>query len=77
LRGLKAFRVEKIAKNLALLDRLQIFAEFLHGLDPKATYWFDVMDGWNAPVSGLRLKASVARHDGHSRHELGRWRYIF
>jgi hypothetical protein len=34
LRGLRAFRVEKIAKNLALLDRLQNFAEFLHGLDP-------------------------------------------
>jgi hypothetical protein len=28
LRGLRAFRVEKIAKNLALLDRLKIFAEF-------------------------------------------------
>ena len=35
LRGLRAFRVEKIAKNLALLDRLQNVAEFLHGLDPK------------------------------------------
>jgi hypothetical protein len=33
-RGLRAFRVEKIAKNLALLDRSQNFAEFLHGLDP-------------------------------------------
>jgi len=32
LRGLRAFRVEKIAKNLALLDRLQNVAEFLHGL---------------------------------------------
>jgi hypothetical protein len=32
LRGLRAFRVEKIEKNLALLDRLQNFAEFLHGL---------------------------------------------
>ena len=30
--GLRAFRVEKIEKNLALLDRLQNFAEFLHGL---------------------------------------------
>jgi transposase len=29
LRGHKAFRVEKIEKNLALLDRLQNFAEFL------------------------------------------------
>jgi hypothetical protein len=35
LRGLRAFRVEKIEKNLALLDRLQNFAEFLHGLDPE------------------------------------------
>jgi hypothetical protein len=34
LRGLRAFRVEKIEKNLALLDRLQNFAEFLHGLGP-------------------------------------------
>jgi hypothetical protein len=45
LRGLKAFRVEKIAKNFALLDRLQIFAEFLHGLDPEG----DLLvrrDGW-------------------------------
>src|SRR5580693_8231135 len=32
LRGLRAFRVEKIAKNLALRDRLQNVAEFLHGL---------------------------------------------
>jgi hypothetical protein len=37
LRGLRAFRVEKIAKNLALLDRLQNVAEFLHGLDTIAT----------------------------------------
>jgi hypothetical protein len=34
LRGLRAFRVERIAKSLALLDRLQNFAEFLHGLRP-------------------------------------------
>jgi hypothetical protein len=34
LRGLRAFRVEKIAKSLALLHRLQNFAEFLHGLRP-------------------------------------------
>ena len=32
LRGLRALRVEKIAKNFALVDRLQILAEFLHGL---------------------------------------------
>jgi hypothetical protein len=39
LRGLKALRIERIAKNFALLDPLQIFAEFLHGLgrfDPFA-----------------------------------------
>jgi hypothetical protein len=34
LGGLRAFRVEKIEKNLALLDRVENFAEFLHGLDP-------------------------------------------
>jgi hypothetical protein len=34
LRGFRAFRVEKIAKNLALPDRLQNVAEFLHGLGP-------------------------------------------
>jgi hypothetical protein len=38
LRGLRAFRVEKLAKNLALLDRLQNVAEFLHGLDPKRSF---------------------------------------
>jgi hypothetical protein len=27
--------LEKTAKNFALLDHLQIFAEFLHGLDPE------------------------------------------
>jgi hypothetical protein len=32
LRGLKAFRIEKIAKNFDLLDPLQIFAGFSHGL---------------------------------------------
>ena len=40
LRGLKALRIEKIAKNFALLDPLQIFAEFLHGLDPKRAFPF-------------------------------------
>jgi hypothetical protein len=38
LRGLRAFRVEKIAKNLALLDRLQNLAEFLHGLGRFAPF---------------------------------------
>ncbi|HZZ22048.1 MAG TPA: hypothetical protein VFE60_05500 [Roseiarcus sp.] len=38
LRGRRAFRVEKIAKNLALLDRLQNFAEFLHDLDPERAF---------------------------------------
>jgi hypothetical protein len=38
LRGLRAFRVEKIAKNLALLDRLQNVAEFLHGLGRNRPY---------------------------------------
>jgi hypothetical protein len=31
-RGFRALRIGKIAKNLALLDRLQNFAEFPHGL---------------------------------------------
>ena len=31
-RGLRAFRIGKIAKKLALLDRLEIFAEFPHSL---------------------------------------------
>src|SRR6516165_9929938 len=35
LRGLRASRVEKIAKNFALVDRLQILAEFSHSLRPK------------------------------------------
>ena len=38
LRGFKAFRIEKIAKKLALLDRLQNFAEFSHGLDPQRKF---------------------------------------
>jgi hypothetical protein len=45
LRGLKAFRVKKIAKNFALLDRLQNLAEFPHGLDPKATFEVGPMNG--------------------------------
>jgi len=45
LRGLRAFRVEKIAKNLALLDRLKIFAEFLHGLDPLLPFKIDPLNG--------------------------------
>src|ERR1700722_15284473 len=39
LRGLSSFRFKKAAKNFALLDHLQIFAEFLHDLgrfDPFA-----------------------------------------
>ena len=40
LRGLKALRNQKIAKNFARLDPLQILAEFLHGLDPKRAFPF-------------------------------------
>jgi hypothetical protein len=54
LRGLRAFRVEKIAKNLALLDRLQNVAEFLHGLDPKRK--FQVYER----ICGVRRKADLA-----------------
>jgi hypothetical protein len=32
LRGLSSFRFEETAKDFALIDHLQIFAEFLHGL---------------------------------------------
>jgi hypothetical protein len=35
-RRLRAFRIGKIAKDFALLDRLQNFAEFPHGLGRKA-----------------------------------------
>jgi hypothetical protein len=52
LRGLRAFRVEKIAKNLALLDRLQNVAEFLHGLDQSATSKHP--DGKASVFQGLR-----------------------
>jgi hypothetical protein len=60
LRGLRAFRVEKIAKNFALLDRLQNFAEFSHGLDPLLPFKIGRMNGREARESGLWLKASVA-----------------
>jgi hypothetical protein len=55
LRGLifRAFRVEKIEKNLALLDRLQNFAEFLHGLDPELPFEIGPMNGREARESGL------------------------
>jgi hypothetical protein len=46
LRGLKAFRIEKIAKNFALPDPLQIFAEFSHGLDPLPSF----------PISPIRAE---------------------
>ena len=44
LRGLKAFRIEKIAKNFALLDRLQNFAEFSHSLRPFATFAHEALE---------------------------------
>ena len=57
LRGLRAFRVEKIAKNLALLDRLQNFVEFLHGLDVKRSFRITPV---NLAVGG-KLPVAVAR----------------
>src|SRR6516162_508833 len=39
-RGFRTFRIGKIAKNFALLDCLQNFAEFSHGLGP--TYAFAI-----------------------------------
>jgi hypothetical protein len=44
---------DKIAKNFALRDCLQKFAGFSHGLDPKATFRFGAMNGWEARESGL------------------------
>jgi hypothetical protein len=37
-RGFTAFRIGKITKNFALLDRLQNLAEFSHGLGGYRTY---------------------------------------
>jgi hypothetical protein len=37
-RGLRAFRIRKIAKNFAPLDRLRNFAEFSHGLGGERAY---------------------------------------
>jgi hypothetical protein len=54
LRGLRAFRVEKIAKNLALLDRLN-FAEFLHGLDPESTNSASHLRSASRTISGHSL----------------------
>jgi hypothetical protein len=61
LRGLRAFRVEKIAKNLALLDRLQNVVEFLYGLDPLVPFKIGPVNGREARESGPWLKASVAQ----------------
>jgi hypothetical protein len=33
---------------------------FSHSLDPKATFRFDAMNGWEARESGLWLKAQEA-----------------
>jgi hypothetical protein len=57
LRGLRAFRVEKIAKSLAPLDRLQNFAEFLHGLDPLLPLKIGPTNGREGRQSGLPLMA--------------------
>ncbi len=60
LRGLRAFSVEKIAKSLALLDRLQNFAEFLHGLDPELPFKGQRTNGREARESGRWPKAVLA-----------------
>jgi hypothetical protein len=60
LRGLKAFSVEKIAKNFALLDRLQNFAEFPHSLDPELPYKIGSTNRRQAREAGLGPKAEVA-----------------
>jgi hypothetical protein len=46
----------KKSRNLALLDRLQNVAEFLDGLDPKATFEVGPVNGRETRESGLSLK---------------------
>jgi hypothetical protein len=53
-RGFRAFRIGKIAKDFALLDRFQNFAEFSHDLDPKHTFPSCTR------TAGVRQKAAVA-----------------
>jgi hypothetical protein len=61
LRGLKAFRVEKIAKNFALLDRLQNFAEFPHGFDVNRTLRIATL---NVAVGRIGFERLVAETTG-------------
>jgi hypothetical protein len=65
LRGLRAFRVEKIAKNLALLDRLQNVAKLLHGLDPTRTLKREDRRGRSRLIAAIRsvcFRAPGSRH---------------
>ena len=64
LRGLKAFRIEKLAKNFALLDPLQIFAEFSHGLDPERPFAVRPMNRECAPDCGRKRSVTVASEAG-------------
>jgi hypothetical protein len=52
-RALGAFRIGKIAKNFALLDRLQIFVEFPHSLDPLPSFKIGPVNEREARESGL------------------------
>ena len=63
LRGLRAFRVEKIAQNFAPLDRLQNFAEFSHGLDPELPFLTGPRYGRKPSESGRRRHGQETRHN--------------
>ena len=74
LRGLRAFRVEKIAKNFAQLDRLQNFAKFLHSLGgdrafpagpvpcPVEAFTVVICDGSNTSIRAVQLLGTNVTH---------------
>jgi hypothetical protein len=51
---------EKIAKKLALLDRLQNFAEFSHSLDPRRSFEIRPMNGRYRPECDRRWNVTIA-----------------
>jgi hypothetical protein len=61
LRGLSSFRFKKAAKNFALLDHLQIFAEFLHDLDPERQFAVAVVRPQGAQKLPLRATLPLSR----------------
>jgi hypothetical protein len=46
--GISSFRFEETAKDFALIDHLQIFAELLHGLDPELPFLVSLATQKNA-----------------------------